>query len=82
MCREHKWVNGAKQYCLLPLSHLLYWKKLSREEIFVVQALPQDFQISRKFIFVDETIPQISRELIFADTGIGKKRNWKKKKFI
>ena len=36
------------------------------EEIFAVEALPRNFKISRKFIFVDATIPQISRELIFS----------------
>ena len=49
------------------------------EEIFAVEALPRNFQILQKFNFADTAIPQISRELIFAETNIGKKRKWKKK---
>ena len=37
------------------------------EKIFVVE-----------FVFVGAAIPQISWQLIFTDTSIGKKRKWKK----
>ena len=53
---------------------LVYWKKFSWEEIFVVEALPQNISILREFNFADAAISKISWELIFVDTDIARRK--------
>ena len=62
---------------------LVYWKKFSWEEIFVVETLPQNISILREFNFADAAISKISWELIFVDTDIAKrKKNSYLKRFV
>ena len=62
---------------------LVYWKKFSWEEIFVVETLPQNISILREFNFADAAISKISWELIFVDTDIARrKKNYYLKRFV
>ena len=53
---------------------LVYWKKFSWEEIFVVETLPQNISILREFNFAEAAISKISWELIFVDTDIARRK--------
>ena len=69
--RERERVSRLVCTCALVL---VYWKKFSWEEIFVVKSLPQNISILREFNFADAAISKILWELIFVDTGIAKRK--------